>query len=104
MKLVSAIIPAEELGSVRTSLRAFGFSQLTVTYVVQFADDSPAEVYRSKRVVQPQRTRARLDIVVHSLDAHDIIRVIAATVSGRMTAWITGVDCYVSIRTGLTPW
>jgi nitrogen regulatory protein PII len=102
MKLVSAIMPTEELGSVRTSLRAFGFDQLTVTYVVQFTEDSPPEVYKSKQMIQHQQTRARLDIVADDIDAHDIMRVIAATVSGATTAWITRVDYCVSIRTDPT--
>jgi nitrogen regulatory protein PII len=96
MKLVSAIIPAEELGSVRTSLRAFGFDQLTVAHVVQLTEDGA--VYRGRRI------RARLDIVVDDLDAHDILRVITATVRGAATAWITNADRCVSIRTGLASW
>lgn len=99
MRLVTVIILPHRLDEVRAALRAFGISQCTVTPVLQTAGRGRPEIYRgvaSERTLHP---RAKMEIVADDLDASDIMRVVAVTIAGTGTIWITHLDQAVSIRT-----
>lgn len=108
MKVVVAITAPQRLASIRAALHTFGSCQMTVTDLLQAIPEGRrrrVEIYRGTKTPLTFAPRVRLEIVAETLDAYDLMRVIAAATAGdppaEATVWITHVDALASIRTGL---
>lgn len=107
MKVVMAITQPQRLDSVRAALLAFGSCQMTVTDLLQTIPEGRrrAEIYRGVKTPLTFAPRVRLEIVAENLDAYDLMRVIAAVLTGDPPAealvWLVHADVLANIRTGL---
>lgn len=112
MKLVTAIIRAQDLGTARGALGAFHAPGLTVSPLLAASDwNRHLEVYRATVLVADLVPRLRIDVLALDEDAADLALVLARIGGGRGPAgggggddtarvWISRVDTVVRVRTG----
>jgi nitrogen regulatory protein P-II 1 len=105
MKLVTAIIKPFKLDDVKEALESFGVHGLTVSEVNGYGrQKGHTEVYRGAEYTVDFVAKVRVEVVVESDDAADVVNVIVkAAATGQIgdgKVWVTGVDDIVRVRTG----
>jgi nitrogen regulatory protein P-II 1 len=105
MKLVTAIIKPFKLDDVKEALESFGVHGLTVGEVNGYGrQKGHTEVYRGAEYTVDFVAKVKVEVVVESDDAADVVNVIVkAAATGQIgdgKVWVTGVDDIVRVRTG----
>lgn len=105
MKLVTAIIKPHLLEEVKAALEAFGVEGLTVSEARGFGRQrGHTEVYRGAEYTIDLVPKVRVEVLVDTDDAADIVDVLAGSArTGRIgdgKVWISSVDTVVRVRTG----
>jgi nitrogen regulatory protein P-II 1 len=105
MKLVTAIIKPFKLDDVKEALESFGVHGLTVSEVNGYGrQKGHTEVYRGAEYTVDFVAKVKVEVVVESDDAADVVNVIVkAAATGQIgdgKVWVTGVDDIVRVRTG----
>jgi len=105
MKLITAIIKPFKLDDVKTALESFGVHGMTVSEASGYGrQKGHTEVYRGAEYKVDLVPKIRLEVLVDSSDAADIIDVIVkAAQTGRIgdgKVWATSIDDVVRVRTG----
>lgn len=105
MKLITAVIKPFKLDEVRAALEAFGVTGLTVSEVSGYGrQKGHTEVYRGAEYQVDLVPKVRLEIVVDSADAEDVMEVVRkAAQTGKIgdgKVWSVPVDSVVRVRTG----
>jgi len=104
MKLVTAVIKPHKWEDVRAALEALGVTGMTVSEVSGYGrQKGHTEVYRGAEYDISLVPKVRLDIVVETDDAEDVVATIVRTAkTGRIgdgKVWVTSVDTVVRVRT-----
>ena len=105
MKLVTAIITPHKWDDVRQALGAFGVTGMTVGEVSGYGrQKGHTEVYRGAEYDVVLVPKIRIDIVVDSSDADDVVDIIVKAAGtgqiGDGKVWVSGVETVVRVRTG----
>ena len=105
MKLITAVIKPHKLEDVRAALEAFGVTGMTVTEASGYGrQKGHTEVYRGAEYDILLVPKVRLEVVVESDEADDIVEVIVKSAqTGRIgdgKVWVSPVDTVVRVRTG----
>jgi nitrogen regulatory protein P-II 1 len=105
MKLITAVIKPHKLEDVRAALEAFGVTGMTVTEASGYGrQKGHTEVYRGAEYDISLIPKVRLEVVVESAEADDIVGVIVKSAqTGRIgdgKVWVTPVETVVRVRTG----
>ena len=105
MKLVTAVIKPFKLDEVRAALLAFGVQGMTVSESSGYGRQrGHTEVYRGAEYTVELLPKVRLEILVDSDDADDVIDVIVrAARTGKIgdgKVWAVPVESVVRVRTG----
>jgi len=105
MKLVTAVIKPFKLDEVRAALLAFGVNGMTVSESSGYGRQrGHTEVYRGAEYTVELLPKVRLEILVDSDDADDVIDVIVrAARTGKIgdgKVWAIPVESVVRVRTG----
>jgi nitrogen regulatory protein P-II 1 len=104
MKLVTAVIKPHKWEEVRAALEALGITGMTVSEVSGYGrQKGHTEVYRGAEYDISLVPKVRLDIVVDSEDADDVVATIVRVAkTGRIgdgKVWVTAVESVVRVRT-----
>jgi nitrogen regulatory protein P-II 1 len=104
MKLVTAVIKPHKWEEVRSALEALGITGMTVSEVSGYGrQKGHTEVYRGAEYDISLVPKVRLDIVVESEDADDVVAtIVSAAKTGRIgdgKVWVTDVESVVRVRT-----
>jgi len=104
MKLVTAVIKPHKWEEVRAALESLGVTGMTVTEVSGYGrQKGHTEVYRGAEYDISLVPKVRIDIVVETEDAADVVATIVRTAKtgqiGDGKVWVTGVDSVVRVRT-----
>ena len=104
MKLVTAVIKPHKWEEVRAALEALGVTGMTVTEVSGYGrQKGHTEVYRGAEYDISLVPKVRIDIVVETEDAADVVATIVRTAKtgqiGDGKVWVTSVDSVVRVRT-----
>jgi nitrogen regulatory protein P-II 1 len=105
MKLVTAVIKPFKLDDVRSALEKLGVHGMTVTEASGYGRQrGHTEVYRGAEYVVDLVPKVRLEVVVDSAEAENVIQAItAAAQTGKIgdgKVWVTSVESVVRVRTG----
>ncbi len=105
MKLITAVIKPFKLDEVRAALLAFGVQGMTVQESSGYGRQrGHTEVYRGAEYTVELLPKVRLEILVDSDDADDVIDVIVrAARTGKIgdgKVWAIPVESVVRVRTG----
>jgi nitrogen regulatory protein P-II 1 len=105
MKLVTAVIKPHKWEDTRVALETVGVTGMTVSEVSGYGrQKGHTEVYRGAEYDIALVPKIRLEIVVDSADADDVVDIIVKTAqTGRIgdgKVWVVGVDSVVRVRTG----
>ncbi|MDN5798019.1 MAG: P-II family nitrogen regulator [Intrasporangium sp.] len=105
MKLITAIIKPHRLEDVKEALEAFGVSGMTVSEASGYGRQrGHSEVYRGAEYTVEFVPKVRLEVIVDSIDATDVMEVILkAAQTGRIgdgKIWAVPVDDVIRVRTG----
>jgi nitrogen regulatory protein P-II 1 len=105
MKLITAVIKPFKLDDVRAALESFGVHGMTVSEASGYGrQKGHTEVYRGAEYTVDLVPKVRLEVVVDTMDADDVVEVIAKTAqTGRIgdgKVWVVPVDTVVRVRTG----
>jgi nitrogen regulatory protein P-II 1 len=105
MKLVTAIIKPHRLDDVKEALEAFGISGMTISEASGYGRQrGHSEVYRGAEYTVAFVPKIRIEVVVDSIDAPDVMDVILkAAQTGRIgdgKIWAVPVDDVIRVRTG----
>ena len=105
MKLVTAVVKPHKWEDVRVALEAVGVTGMTVSEVSGYGrQKGHTEVYRGAEYDIALVPKIRIEIVVGSDDADDIVGIIVKTAgTGRIgdgKVWVSPVDTVVRVRTG----
>ncbi len=105
MKLVTAVIKPHKWEDVRAALETVGVTGMTVSEVSGYGrQKGHTEVYRGAEYDIALVPKIRVEIVVDSADADDVVRTItSAAQTGRIgdgKVWVTPVETVVRVRTG----
>ncbi|AZI57818.1 P-II family nitrogen regulator [Nakamurella antarctica] len=105
MKLITAVIKPFKLDEVRAALLAFGVQGMTVSESSGYGRQrGHTEVYRGAEYTVELLPKVRLEILVDSADAQDVIDVIVrAAYTGKIgdgKVWAVAVENVVRVRTG----
>jgi nitrogen regulatory protein P-II 1 len=105
MKLVTAIIKPHKLDEVKSALEAFGVQGMTVSESSGYGRQrGHTEVYRGAEYTVDLVPKARLEVLVDTADAEDVVEVIVkAAQTGRIgdgKVWTTPIEDVVRVRTG----
>jgi nitrogen regulatory protein P-II 1 len=104
MKLVTAVIKPHKWEEVRSALEALGITGMTVSEVSGYGrQKGHTEVYRGAEYDISLVPKVRLDIVVETEDADDVVAtIVSAAKTGRIgdgKVWVTAVESVVRVRT-----
>ena len=104
MKLVTAVIKPHKWEEVRAALEALGITGMTVSEVSGYGrQKGHTEVYRGAEYDINLVPKVRLDIVVDTEDADDVVSTIVSVAkTGRIgdgKVWVTPVESVVRVRT-----
>ena len=107
MRKVEAIIKPFKLDEVKEALHGIGIQGMTVTEVKGFGrQKGHTELYRGAEYVVDFLPKVRLEILVDTLEADDVVAtIVSAARTGKIgdgKVWVTPVDAVVRIRTGET--
>jgi nitrogen regulatory protein P-II 1 len=105
MKLVTAIIKPHKLDDVKEALEAFGISGMTVSEASGYGRQrGHSEVYRGAEYTVAFVPKIRIEVIVDSIDAPEVMEVILkAAQTGRIgdgKIWAVPVDDVIRVRTG----
>ena len=105
MKLVTAVIKPHKWEDTRSALEALGVTGMTVSEVSGYGrQKGHTEVYRGAEYDVALVPKIRIEIVVESADADDVVGIIVKTAqTGRIgdgKVWVQPVDAVVRVRTG----
>jgi nitrogen regulatory protein P-II 1 len=105
MKLVTAVIKPHKWEEVREALEAYGVTGMTVSEVSGYGrQKGHTEVYRGAEYDIALVPKIRVEILVDTPDASDVVDVIVkAAQTGRIgdgKVWVSSVDSVVRVRTG----
>ena len=105
MKLVTAVIKPHKWEEVRSALEALGITGMTVSEVSGYGrQKGHTEVYRGAEYDISLVPKVRLDIVVETEDADDVVAtIVSAAKTGRIgdgKVWVSPVESVVRVRTG----
>ena len=105
MQLVTAVIKPHKWEDVRAALEAFGVTGMTVSEVSGYGrQKGHTEVYRGAEYDIALVPKIRIEIVVESEDAEDVVGIIVTSAAtGRIgdgKVWVTPVETVVRVRTG----
>ena len=105
MKLVTAVIKPHKWEDVRVALESFGVTGMTVSEVSGYGrQKGHTEVYRGAEYDIALVPKVRVEILVESLDADEVVNLIVkAAATGRIgdgKVWVSPVDSVVRVRTG----
>jgi nitrogen regulatory protein P-II 1 len=105
MKLVTAIVKPHKLDEVKNALEAFGVQGMTVSEASGYGRQrGHTEVYRGAEYTVDLVPKVRIEVLVDSGDADEVVDVIVkAAQTGRIgdgKVWTTPVDDIVRVRTG----
>jgi nitrogen regulatory protein P-II 1 len=105
MKLITAIIKPFKLDDVKNALQAFGITGMTVSEASGFGRQrGHTEVYRGAEYTVDLVPKVRLEVLVDSAEAENVIDVIVKAAStgsiGDGKVWSSPVDNIVRVRTG----
>ena len=105
MKLVTAVVKPHKWEDVRAALETMGVTGMTVSEVSGYGrQKGHTEVYRGAEYDIALVPKIRVEIVVDSEDADDVVRtVVSAAQTGRIgdgKVWVTPVESVVRVRTG----
>ncbi|MGN6750954.1 MAG: P-II family nitrogen regulator [Intrasporangium sp.] len=105
MKLVTAIIKPHRLDDVKEALEAFGISGMTISEASGYGRQrGHSEVYRGAEYTVEFVPKVRIEVIVESSDAPDVMEVILkAAQTGRIgdgKIWAVPVDDVIRVRTG----
>jgi nitrogen regulatory protein P-II 1 len=105
MKLITAVIKPHKLEDVRAALEAFGVTGMTVTEASGYGrQKGHTEVYRGAEYDISLIPKVRLEVVVETAEADDIVGVIMKSAqTGRIgdgKVWVTPVETVLRVRTG----
>ncbi len=105
MKLVTAVIKPHKWEDVRSALETVGVTGMTVSEVSGYGrQKGHTEVYRGAEYDIALVPKVRVEIVVDSADADDVVRtIVAAAQTGRIgdgKVWVSPIDSVVRVRTG----
>ena len=107
MKLITAVIKPHKWDGVREALESFGVTGMTVTEASGYGrQKGHTEVYRGSEYDVALVPKIRVELVVDTEDAPDIVDVICkAAQTGKIgdgKVWVLPVDSLVRVRTGDT--
>jgi nitrogen regulatory protein P-II 1 len=105
MKLVTAVVKPHMWDQVREALETFGVTGMTVSEVNGYGrQKGHTEVYRGAEYDVALVPKVRIEIVVDSTDADDVVGIIVkAAQTGRIgdgKVWVQPVESVVRVRTG----
>lgn len=105
MKLVTAVIKPHKWEDVRASLETIGVTGMTVTEVSGYGrQKGHTEVYRGAEYDIALVPKVRVEIIVDSADADEVVNaIVTAAQTGRIgdgKVWVSSVDSVVRVRTG----
>lgn len=105
MKLVTAVIKPHKWEDVRAALEVVGVTGMTVSEVSGYGrQKGHTEVYRGAEYDIALVPKIRVEIVVDSADADEVVgTIVRAAATGRIgdgKVWVTPVDTVVRVRTG----
>jgi len=105
VKLVTAVLKPHMWEEVREALEAFGVTGMTVTEASGFGrQKGHTEVYRGAEYDVMLVPKIRVEVLVDSADADDVVSVITkAAQTGKIgdgKVWVVPVDSVVRVRTG----
>jgi nitrogen regulatory protein P-II 1 len=105
MKLITAVIKPHKWDEVREALEAFGVTGMTVSEVSGYGrQKGHTEVYRGAEYDIALVPKIRIEIVVESADADDVVGIMVKTAqTGRIgdgKVWVQPVESVVRVRTG----
>jgi nitrogen regulatory protein P-II 1 len=105
MKLVTAVIKPHKWDEVREALETFGVAGMTVCEVSGYGrQKGHTEVYRGAEYDIALVPKIRIEIVVETADAEDVVGIIVKTAqTGRIgdgKVWVQPVESVVRVRTG----
>ena len=105
MKLVTAVIKPHKWEEFREALETFGVTGMTVSEVSGYGrQKGHTEVYRGAEYDIALVPKIRIEIVVESADADDVVGIIVKTAqTGRIgdgKVWVQPVDAVIRVRTG----
>ncbi len=104
VQLISAIVRPAKVAPICEALQTFGFRGLTVTEASGFGKQrGHTEVYRGSEYASEFQRKAKIEIIAHDEDIHDMIDVICnVAATGRIgdgKIWVTPVAELIRIRT-----
>jgi nitrogen regulatory protein P-II 1 len=105
MRLVTAVVKPHRWDGVRKALETFGVTGMTVSEVNGYGrQKGHPEVYRGAEYDAVLVPKIRIEIVVDSADADDVVGIIVkAAQTGRIgdgKVWVQPVESVVRVRTG----
>ncbi|MFN8194760.1 MAG: P-II family nitrogen regulator [Nocardioidaceae bacterium] len=105
MKLVTAVVKPHKWEDVRAALETMGVTGMTVSEVSGYGrQKGHTEVYRGAEYDIALVPKIRVEIVVDSADADDVVAtIVRSAATGRIgdgKVWVTPVDTVVRVRTG----
>jgi nitrogen regulatory protein P-II 1 len=105
VKLIVAVIKPFKLDDVRAALETFGVHGMTVSEASGYGRQrGHTEVYRGAEYTVDLVPKVRLEVLVDSADANDVLEVmVKAAQTGKIgdgKAWVIPVDTAVRVRTG----
>jgi nitrogen regulatory protein P-II 1 len=105
MKLITAVIKPHKWDEVREALEAFGVTGMTVSEVSGYGrQKGHTEVYRGAEYDIALVPKIRIEIVVESADADDVVGIMVKTAqTGRIgdgKVWVQPVESVIRVRTG----
>ncbi len=105
MKLITAIIKPHKLDEVKSALEAFGVQGMTVSEASGYGRQrGHTEVYRGAEYTVDMVPKVRLEVLVDSSDAADVVEVIVkGAQTGRIgdgKVWTIPVEDVARVRTG----
>ncbi|MFE9255913.1 P-II family nitrogen regulator [Streptomyces sp. NPDC006879] len=105
MRLITAVVKPHRLDEIKEALQAFGVQGLTVTEASGYGRQrGHTEVYRGAEYTVDLVPKIRIELVVSSDDAEDVMNIIIkAARTGKIgdgKVWSVAVESVARVRTG----
>jgi nitrogen regulatory protein P-II 1 len=107
MKLITAVVKPHKLDDIKNALEARGVQGMTVSEASGYGRQrGHTEVYRGAEYTTDLVPKVRIEVLVESVDAADVLdTIVKAAQTGRIgdgKVWVVPVDDVVRVRTGET--
>jgi nitrogen regulatory protein P-II 1 len=107
MKLITAVVKPHKLDDIKNALEARGVQGMTVSEASGYGRQrGHTEVYRGAEYTTDLVPKVRIEVLVESADAADVLdTIVKAAQTGRIgdgKVWVVPVDDVVRVRTGET--